>query len=152
MTDVMNAVNTLTIMGRGWIESKKSNARSACFAHKMYEVCHVAAVIRRYATGSTSLRNLAGNNTYLYIALIQVFKHTVVPAIGFPHKKDHAIFIGFAPLENPQIAVAVVVENAGFGSTWAAPVASMMMEQYLNGSVTRTDLRKRISTEVLMPQ
>ena len=69
-----------------------------------------------------------------------------------PHGKDHAIFIGFAPLENPQIAVAVVVENAGFGSTWAAPVASMMMEQYLNGSVTRTDLRKRISTEVLMPQ
>ena len=69
-----------------------------------------------------------------------------------PHGKDHAIFIGFAPLENPQIAVAVVVENAGFGATWAAPVASMMMEQYLNGSVSRKDLRKRISTEVLMPQ
>ena len=66
-----------------------------------------------------------------------------------PHGKDHAIFIGFAPLENPQIAVAVVVENAGFGSTWAAPVASMMMEQYLNGSVSRKDLRKRISTAVL---
>ena len=69
-----------------------------------------------------------------------------------PHGKDHAIFIGFAPLENPQIAVAVVVENAGFGATWAAPVASMMMEQYLNGSVSREDLRKRISTAVLMPQ
>ena len=66
-----------------------------------------------------------------------------------PHGKDHAIFIGFAPLENPQIAVAVVVENAGFGSTWAAPVASMMMEQYLNGSVSRKDLRKRYTNSEL---
>ena len=66
-----------------------------------------------------------------------------------PHGKDHAIFIGFAPLENPQIAVAVVVENAGFGSTWAAPVASMMMEQYLNGSVSHNDLRKRYTNSEL---
>ena len=54
-----------------------------------------------------------------------------------PHGKDHAIFIGFAPMDNPKIAVAVVVENAGFGSTWAAPIASLMMEQYLTGTVTR---------------
>ena len=52
-------------------------------------------------------------------------------------------------IENPQIAVAVVVENAGFGATWAAPVASMMMEQYLTGEVSRGDLRKRISSTVL---
>ena len=66
-----------------------------------------------------------------------------------PHGKDHAIFIGFAPLEDPQIAVAVVVENAGFGATWACPVASMMMEQYLTGEVKRKDLRKRIANTVL---
>ena len=65
------------------------------------------------------------------------------------HGKDHAIFIGFAPVEDPQIAVAVVVENAGFGATWACPVASMMMEQYLNGEVKRTDLRKRIGSAIL---
>ena len=65
--------------------------------------------------------------------------------------RDHAIFIGFAPVENPQIAVAVVVENAGFGATWAAPIASMMMEQYLTGEVTRKDLRQRISSTVLNP-
>lgn len=63
--------------------------------------------------------------------------------------RDHAIFIGFAPVENPQIAVAVVVENAGFGATWAAPIASMMMEQYLTDTVRRTDLRKRIGETVL---
>ncbi|MBR0064067.1 MAG: penicillin-binding protein 2 [Paludibacteraceae bacterium] len=66
-----------------------------------------------------------------------------------PHGKDHAIFIGFAPVENPKIAVAVVVENAGFGATWACPVATMMMEQYLTGEVKRRDLRKRIGSAVL---
>ncbi|MBR2285570.1 MAG: penicillin-binding protein 2 [Paludibacteraceae bacterium] len=66
-----------------------------------------------------------------------------------PHGRDHAIFIGFAPLEDPQIAVAVVVENAGFGATWACPVATMMIEQYLTGEVKRKDLRKRIGSTVL---
>jgi len=66
-----------------------------------------------------------------------------------PHGRDHAIFIGFAPVEDPQIAVAVVVENAGFGATWACPVASMMIEQYLTGEVKRRDLRRRIGEAVL---
>lgn len=66
-----------------------------------------------------------------------------------PHGKDHAIFIGFAPLDNPKIAVAVVVENAGFGATWAAPVASLVMEQYLTGTIRRKPLYNRISNAVL---
>lgn len=65
------------------------------------------------------------------------------------HGRDHAIFIGFAPLDNPKIAIAVVVENAGFGATWAAPIASMLMEQYLTGEVKRKDLRERIGSAVL---
>lgn len=48
-----------------------------------------------------------------------------------PHGKDHALFIGFSPYENPQIAVAVIVENSGFGSTHAAPIAKKMIAQYL---------------------
>jgi len=47
--------------------------------------------------------------------------------------KDHSIFVGFAPRENPKIAIAVVVENAGFGSTYAAPVFSLLVEQYIKG-------------------
>ena len=66
-----------------------------------------------------------------------------------PHGKDHAIFIGFAPVDNPKIAVAVVVENAGFGATWACPVATMLMEQYLNGELKRNGLKKKISESVL---
>ena len=66
-----------------------------------------------------------------------------------PHGKDHAIFIGFAPVENPQIAVAVVVENAGFGATWACPIASLLMEQYLTGEVKRKYLQKDLSSKIL---
>lgn len=52
-----------------------------------------------------------------------------------PHGEDHSVFIAFAPRENPQIAIAVYVENAGFGGTWAAPIASLMIERYIRGSV-----------------
>ena len=61
-----------------------------------------------------------------------------------PHGKDHSIFIAFAPVENPQIAIAVIVENAGFGSTYAAPIASLMIEKYIRGYVKRTDVEQRI--------
>jgi len=53
-----------------------------------------------------------------------------------PHGKNHSVFIGFAPRDNPQIAIAVIVENAGFGSTYAAPIASYMVEKYIKGSIT----------------
>ncbi|MDA3942304.1 MAG: penicillin-binding protein 2 [Bacteroidetes bacterium] len=61
-----------------------------------------------------------------------------------PHGEDHSMFIAFAPYDEPQIAIAVVVENAGYGSTWAAPIASLMMEKYLKGYSTRKALEKRM--------
>lgn len=63
-----------------------------------------------------------------------------------PHGPDHSIFMGFAPVDNPQIAIAVVVENAGFGSTWAAPIASLMIEKYIKGEVMRPNIEKRVLT------
>ena len=54
--------------------------------------------------------------------------------------------MGFAPVENPQIAVAVIVENAGFGSTWAAPIASLMIEKYIKGEATRPKLEEKVLT------
>lgn len=57
---------------------------------------------------------------------------------------DHSIFIAFAPVENPKIAVAVFIENGGFGSTYAAPIASLIIEKYLNGTISRKNLEKRI--------
>lgn len=71
-----------------------------------------------------------------------------------PHGKDHAIFFGFAPKDNPKIAIAVVVENSGFGGVWAAPIASLMMEKYLfkDSTTTRPDLEKRIKEANLIPE
>lgn len=52
-----------------------------------------------------------------------------------PHGEDHSVFIAFAPKDNPQIAIAVYVENAGGGGRWAAPIASLMIEKYLTDSI-----------------
>lgn len=61
-----------------------------------------------------------------------------------PHGENHSVFIAFAPVDNPQIAISVVVENAGYGSTWAAPIASLMIEKYLTGEVKRRWFEQRI--------
>ena len=65
-----------------------------------------------------------------------------------PHGKDNSVFICFAPKDNPKIAVAAYVENAGFGATWALPVASLMLEKYINGEISpeRQYLEDRLMT------
>ncbi|MFZ1801085.1 MAG: penicillin-binding protein 2 [Chitinophagaceae bacterium] len=70
-----------------------------------------------------------------------------------PHGKNHSIFVAFAPRQNPKIAIAVVVENAGYGATWAAPIASLMMEKYLNDTIATNRLPEveRISKADLIP-
>lgn len=70
-----------------------------------------------------------------------------------PHGKNHSIFVAFAPMENPQIAIAVIVENAGYGATWAGPIVSLMLEKYLKDSLTeksRAEL-ERVSKADLIP-
>jgi penicillin-binding protein 2 len=54
-----------------------------------------------------------------------------------PHGKDHSVFMGFAPRNDPKIAIYVYIENAGFGATAAVPVGSLLMEQYLTDTVKR---------------
>ena len=61
-----------------------------------------------------------------------------------PHGEDHSIFIGFAPKDKPKIALAVYVENGGWGSTWAVPIGSLMIEKYINDTISRQYLEKRI--------
>ena len=63
-----------------------------------------------------------------------------------PHGDDHSIFMGFAPMDNPQIAISVYVENSGFGATWAVPIASLMIEKYLHRSIdpSRLEIEKRM--------
>lgn len=59
-------------------------------------------------------------------------------------KEDHAVFVCFAPKDNPKIALAVYTENAGFGGTWSAPVASLLIEKYLTDTIKHPEREKRI--------
>jgi penicillin-binding protein 2 len=63
-----------------------------------------------------------------------------------PHGEDHSVFVAFAPKDNPKIAIAVYVENGGFGATWAAPIASLMVEKYLKRTIdpSRQWIEKRM--------
>ena len=61
-----------------------------------------------------------------------------------PHGKDHSLFVAFAPARNPKIAISVVVENSGFGATWAVPIASLMIEKYLKGKVIRKTMEENM--------
>jgi penicillin-binding protein 2 len=69
-----------------------------------------------------------------------------------PHGKDHAWYIGFAPFENPRIAIAVLIENAGFGGAIAAPVAGLCIERYIYGRLIRFDRNADISAAKNAPR
>lgn len=68
-----------------------------------------------------------------------------------PHGKDHSLFVGYAPRENPKIAIGIMVENGGWGASWAAPIALLMIEKYLTDTITRPDLEKRMKEGVVIP-
>jgi penicillin-binding protein 2 len=68
--------------------------------------------------------------------------------------KNHSWFVCFAPRENPTIAIAVIVENAGFGATWATPMASLMMEKYLRDTLSSArwkEVERIEGTEIILP-
>lgn len=70
-----------------------------------------------------------------------------------PHGKDHSLFVCFAPVDDPKIAIAVVIENAGFGAAHAAPIASLIVEKYLNDTIStqRKYLEERMMNTELHP-
>ena len=67
-----------------------------------------------------------------------------------PRGADNSVFICFAPMDNPKIAIAAYVENGGFGASYAAPMASLMVERYLTGETTRPALETRMKEADLM--
>lgn len=66
-----------------------------------------------------------------------------------PHGDNHSIFIAFSPVEDPKIALSIIIENGGYGSTWAAPIASLMMEKYIRGSTQRPAVEERMMKGVI---
>ncbi|HNM27894.1 MAG TPA: penicillin-binding transpeptidase domain-containing protein, partial [Saprospiraceae bacterium] len=71
-----------------------------------------------------------------------------------PHGEDHSVFFAFAPKDNPKIAIAVYVENAGWGASYAAPIASLMIEKYLKDSISteRLPMQERMEKSNLIDE
>ena len=70
-----------------------------------------------------------------------------------PHGADHSLFIGFAPKDDPKVAIAVIVENGGFGATNAVPIARLMLQKHLMGEIMEQDkyLEKSLAERVILP-
>ena len=66
--------------------------------------------------------------------------------------EDHSIFVAFAPKDNPKIAIAIMIENGGFGASIAGPIASLMIEKYLKRKITRNDLEIKVLNKSLVSQ
>ena len=111
------------------------NKRQPSIDKKYYE--EVAEGMRMAVTGGTCrLANLPG---------IEVCGKT--GTAQNPHGKDHSVFMGFAPYHDPKIAVAVYVENAGFGNTYGVPIGSLIIEKYLTGDISSA--RKGLENQML---
>ncbi len=91
---------------------------------------------------------LSGTATSAYVPNLDICGKT--GTVQDPPRANHSVFVAFAPMDNPKIAVAVLIENSGYGSTWAAPIASLIIEKYLNGEVKRIDLENRMMNANLM--
>lgn len=68
-----------------------------------------------------------------------------------PHGKNHSVFMCFAPVDTPKIAIAILVENAGQGAWFAAPIATLMIEKYLNDSISRPLVEKKMLDAIIVP-
>ncbi len=118
-------------------------------------------VVMRHETGIDTMYFRMVADGLEKVVLAGTARIAQIPDISFcgktgtaqnPHGKDHSIFSGFAPKVNPKIAIAVFVENAGFGATYAAPIASLMVEKYLNDTIAkkRIPLQERMVNAKLM--
>lgn len=91
---------------------------------------------------------LAGTASWLKVKDIEICGKT--GTAENPHGDDHSVYIAFAPKNDPKIAIAVYVENAGFGAMTAAPIAHLMIEKYLKDTITRAPLEKMILDKNLL--
>ena len=119
--------------------------------HKKHELDIPDSLFKPVIQG---MREVVTKGTGRYVQIPDVAMCGKTGTAENSHGKDHSIFVAFAPKDNPKIAVAVVVENAGFGSTYAAPIASLMVEKYLTDSIatgTRTALMERMMNTEILP-
>lgn len=92
--------------------------------------------------GMKASMQIGGTNYFAYIPDIEI--HGKTGTAQNPHGLNHGWFIAYAPADDPQIAIAVLMENSGFGSVSASPIASLLIEQYLTGKTTRPHIMNHV--------
>lgn len=160
MTPIQLANMTATIANRGWFYTphilKKVNGSS--IKEKEYtEKKHTTIDPRHFDPVVEGMHEvyISGTASSLRIPNIEIAGKTGT-AENFTkidgkrvQLTDHSIFIAFAPVDNPKIAIAVFVENGYWGGRYAGRIAGLMIEKYLTGEITRTDMEKWILSNSL---
>ena len=116
-------------IAKGYTEGFNNNYYPFNFDEKSVQISDEYFDIIR--EGMFKVVNGKGTATHIRLPNIQISGKTGTSQN--PHGEDHALFIGFAPFDNPKIAVAVIVENVGFGGTHAAPIAQKVIKTYMEG-------------------
>ena len=98
------------------------------------------------------MKRVMENGTGKWVQLPDIASAGKTGTAQNPHGKDHSLFIMFAPYDDPEIAIAVAVENAGYGASAAAPIASLMAEQYLTGGIDTSTWQRRYWIRRLMEE
>ena len=140
VTPLQLANQTAAIANKGYYITphlNRNDSMKSRIHHTSIDAKHFDVVHRGMARVMTE-----GTGKWYNVPELQICGKT--GTVQNPHGEDHALFIGFAPQDNPQIAIAVAVENAGFGSTWACPIATLLIEQYLTGKIKRNWLYERM--------
>ena len=101
-----------------------------------------------FKNGTAKLVNIKGIDIVGKTGTVENFAIIDGTKVQLP---DHSILVAFAPKENPKIALAVFIENGGYGSTIAAPITSLMVEKYLTGKVERKWIENRMIETDLYP-
>ena len=146
VTPLQLANQTAAIANKGYYITphlNRNDSMKSRIHHTSIDAKHFDVVHRGMARVMTD-----GTGRFYNVPELQICGKT--GTVQNPHGEDHALFIGFAPQDNPQIAIAVAVENAGFGSTWACPIATLIMEQYLTGEIKRKWLYDRMVNAILI--
>lgn len=120
---------------------------------KKFTTKHVTSIDKKYfepvVQGLADVYNV-GTASALKVDSLQICGKTgtaenKIRVGGVTYKlQDHSIFVAFAPKDNPKIAIAVFIENGYWGSRWAGPIATLMVEKYIKGKITRKDLEDRM--------
>jgi len=164
MTPMQLANIMCIIANRGYyytphfVKSIANNPQDTLLAkyHQKHEVTHIPS--NYYQTVIDGMEDVVVRGTGRVAQLPDVAvcgKTGTVENYAILHGKkekldNHSVFVCFAPKDDPKIAIAVVVQNSGYGATWAGPVASLMMEKYLNDSVKRKPLEERMEKAYLI--